>query len=189
MQSVIEAILLQISPPVREVVWVGSVYCCNRFVYAEHVFLHCLIIPLLDLIQGPDHGIIVLLVAKCSLHVHQQVPHRDVLTFIQGAGPFTRVPTKTGEDVGVHTGLTILLQKGIHVETPECVHHLCPGSVDLKSAYLVSLAPALSFPYSPCSLCAYAGNPLSRSQWSICWSLVLPYLGRKGANPLNQLGH
>ena len=86
-QSVIEVILLQIPPPVHEMVWVCSAYYRNRLMYAKHVLLHHLIIPLLDLIQGPDHGIIVPLVAKCSLHVHQQVPHRDVLTFIQRVGP------------------------------------------------------------------------------------------------------
>ena len=125
-QSMVEAILLQIPPPVRETVWVCSAYYGNHLMYAKHVLFHHLIIPLLDFIQGPDHGIIVPLVAKCSLHVHQQVLHRDVLAFIQRAGPFTWVPTKTGEDVGVHTGLIILLQKGIHIETPEHVHHLHP---------------------------------------------------------------
>ena len=125
-QSMIEAILLQILPPVREAVWVCSAYYCNHLMYAKHVLLHHLIIPLLDLIQGPDHGIVIPLVAKCSLHVHQQVLHRDVLTFIQNAGPFTWVPMETGKDVGAHTGLIILLQKGIYIKTPECVCHLHP---------------------------------------------------------------
>ena len=137
-QSVIEVILLQIPPPVHKTVWVCSVYYCNRLMYAKHVLLHCLVIPLLDLIQGPDHGIVVLLVAKCSLHVHQQVPHRDVLTFVQHAGPFTWVPTKTGEDVGAHTGLIILLQKGIYIKTPERVRHLQPWIGQLEHQHIQS---------------------------------------------------
>ena len=122
----IEAILLQIPPPVREVVRVCSAYYCNRLMYVKHLLLHHLIIPLLDLIQSPYHGIIVTLFAKCPLHVHQQVPHQDVFPFIQHTGPLARVPTETGKDVGVHTGLIILLKKGIYVKTPERVHHLCP---------------------------------------------------------------
>ena len=122
----IEAILLQIPPPVWEVLQVGSAYHRNRLVYAKHILLHCLIIPLLDLIQSPYHGIIVMLVAKCPLHVHQQVPHRDVLALVQRAGPFTQVPTETGKDVGVHTSLIIMLEEGIYIEVPERVRHLHP---------------------------------------------------------------
>ena len=122
----IEVILLQIPPPVWEAVQVCSVYYHNCLMYAKHILLHHLIIPLLDLIQSPYHGIIVPLVAKCPLHVHQQVPHRDVLAFVQHAGPFTQAPTETGKDVGVYTSLIILLKKGIYVKAPECVHHLCP---------------------------------------------------------------
>ena len=134
----IEAILLQIPPPVQEVVWVCSVYYHDHLMYAKHVFLHHLIIPLLDLIQGPYHGIIITLVAECSLHVHQQVPYRDVLTFIQHAGPFTRVPTETGEDVGVHTGLIILLKKDIYIKMPKCVCHLHPPIGQLEDWHIQS---------------------------------------------------
>ena len=95
-------------------------------------------LSLLDLIQGPDHGIIIPLVAKCSLYVHQQVLHRDVLTFVQHAGPFTRVPTETDEDVGAHTGLIILLQKGIYIKTSECVCHLRPWIGRLEDWYIQS---------------------------------------------------
>ena len=84
----IEAILLQILPPVRKVLWVHTVYHGDGLVYVEHVFLHILIIPLLDLIQSPYHGIIVALVAECPLHVHQQVMHRDVFALIQHVHPF-----------------------------------------------------------------------------------------------------
>ena len=149
-QSMIEAILLQILPPVRKAVWVCSAYYSDRLMYAKHVLLHRLIIPLLDLIQGPDHGIIVPLVAKCSLHVHQQVPHRDVLTFIQHVGPFTRVPTKTGEDVGAHTSLIILLQKGIHVKMPERVRHFHPQIGRLEDRHIQShWHQPFSFPAPP----------------------------------------
>ena len=122
----VEVILLQILPLVREVLWVCAVYHRDHIVYAENVLLHSLILPLLDLIQSPYHGIIVTLVTKCLLHVHQQVLHRDILALIQRVGPFSRVPTETGENVGVHAGLIILLEKGIHIKVPECVHHLHP---------------------------------------------------------------
>ena len=106
--------------------------------YVKHVLLHRLVIPLLDLIQSPYHGIVVTLVAKYPLHVHQQVPHRDVFAFIQCAGPFTRVPTETGEDVGAHTGLIILLKKGIYIEVLERVHHLHPWIGRLKDLHIQS---------------------------------------------------
>ena len=118
----IEAILLQILLPVR----VRSAYHHNCLVYAKHIILHHLVIPLLDLIQSPYHGIIVVLVAECPLHVHQQVPHRDVLALIQHVGPFAWVPKEIGKDVGVHTSLIILLEKGMYIEAPECVCHLHP---------------------------------------------------------------
>ena len=137
-QSMIEAILLQIPPPVWEVVWVCSVYYHNRLMYVKHVLLHHLVIPLLDLIQGPYHGIIIPLVAKCSLHVHRQVPHRDVFTFTQHAGPFTWVPTETGKDVGAHTGLIILLKKGIYIKTPEHVRYLHPWIGQLEDRHIQS---------------------------------------------------
>ena len=134
----IEAILLQIPPPVQEAVWVRSAYHRNRLVYAKHILLHCLIVHLLDLIQSPYHGIIVALVAKCPLHVHQQVLHRDVLALIQRAGPFAWVPTETGEDVGVHTSLIILLEKGVYIEVPERVCHLHPWIGRLKDRHIQS---------------------------------------------------
>ena len=88
----VEAILLQIPPPVREALWVCAANHHDGVMYAEHVLLHGLVLPLLDLIQGPYHRIIVTLVTECLLHVHQQVLHRDILAFIQHAGPFTGVP-------------------------------------------------------------------------------------------------
>ena len=134
----VEAILLQIPPTVQEAVRVCSAYYHNRLMYAKHILLHHLIIPLLDLIQSPYHGIIVPLVAKCPLHVHQQVPHRDVFALFQHASLFTGVPTETGEDVGTHTSLIILLKKGVYIETPERVRHLCPWIGQLKDQHIQS---------------------------------------------------
>ena len=134
----IEAILLQILPPVWEVVQVRSVYHRNHLVYAKHILLYRLIIPLLDLIQSHYHGIIVVLVAECPLHVHQQVPHRDVLALIQHAGPFAQVPMETGEDVGAHTSLIILLEEGIYIKASEHVHHLHPQIGQLKDRHTQS---------------------------------------------------
>ena len=132
----IEAILLQIPPPVREALRVCLVYHFNCLVYAKHILLHHLIIPLLDLIQSPYHGIIVALVAKCPLHVHQQVPHRDVFALVQHVGPFAGVPLETGEDVGVHTSLILLLKEGVYIEAPEHVRHLCPWISQLKDQHI-----------------------------------------------------
>ena len=83
----------------------------DGIVYAEHVLFHSLILLLLDLIQGPYHGIIVTLVTKRLLNVHQQVLHRDILAFIQCVGAFTRVPMKNGKNLRVHAFLIILLRK------------------------------------------------------------------------------
>ena len=146
----IEVILLQIPPPVWEAVQVRSTYYHNSLMYMKHVLLHHIVIPLLDLIQSPYHGIVVMLVAKCPLHVHQQVPHRDVFTFIQCAGPFTWVPMETGEDVGVHTGLIILLKKGISIKMPERVHHLLPWIGRLEDRHIQShWCQLFPFPTSP----------------------------------------
>ena len=132
----VEAILLQIPPPVREVLQVCTANHCNCVVDVEQVLLHHLILLLLDLIQGPYHGIIVMLVAECLLHVHQQVPHGDILAFIQHAGPFAGVPTETGKNVGAHACLIILLQEGVHIEVPECVHHLHSWVGQLKDWHI-----------------------------------------------------
>ena len=134
----IEVILLQIPPPVREVLRVRVAYHGDHLMYAEHVLLHHLIIPLLDLIQSPYHGIIVAFVAKCLLHVHQQVPHRNVFACIQHVGPIIQVSTETGEGVGVHTSLIILLEKGVYIEAPECVCHLHPWISRLKDQHIQS---------------------------------------------------
>ena len=86
-------------------------------------------------------------------------PHGDVLALVQRAGPFARVPTETGKDVGVHTSLIILLKKGIYIEAPEHVCHLRPGSVDLKIG-ISNLAGASHFlsllPLQPLHLCRHS---------------------------------
>ena len=134
----VEVILLQIPPPVREALWVHTVDHCNRIMDVEHVLLHCLILLLLDLIQDPYHGIIIVLVTECLLYVHQQVPHRDILAFIQHVGPFAGIPTETGKDVGAHACLIILLKEGIHIKPPECVHHLHLWIGQLKDWHIQS---------------------------------------------------
>ena len=81
---------------------------------------------------------VTLYITECLLHVHQQVLHRDILAFIQCAGPFTGVPTETVKSVRAHACLIILLKEGIHVELPECVHHLCPWISRLKDRHIQS---------------------------------------------------
>ena len=140
-ESVIEAILLQILPPVREMVWVCSAYYSDCLMYAKHILFHHLVIPLLHFIQGPDHGIIVPLVAKCSLHVHQKVLHRDVLTFIQHAGPFTRVSAKMW---GCILASSYCSRKASTSKCQSMYVTSTPGSVDLKIS-ISSLTGACHF--------------------------------------------
>ena len=128
----IEVILLQIPPPVWEVVQVCSAYYCNHLMYAKHILLHHLVIPLLDLIQSPYHGIIAALVAECPLHVHQQVPHQDVLALIQCASPFTQVPMETGEDVGHILASSYCSRKASTSKCQSVYVTSAPGSVNLK---------------------------------------------------------
>ena len=84
------------------------------------------------------HGIIVALVTKCLLRVHQQVLHGDILAFIRCVSPFPGVPMETGKDVRVHACLIILLEEGVHIEPPECVHHLHPWIDRLKDRHIQS---------------------------------------------------
>ena len=37
-----------------------------------------------------------------------------------------------------HAGLIILLEEGIHIEPPECVHHLCPWISQLEDWHIQS---------------------------------------------------
>ena len=180
----IEVILLQIPPPVWEALRVCSAYHCNHLMYAKHILLHCLVIPLLDLIQSPYHGIIITLVAECPFHVHQQVPHRDVLALIQCVGPFAWVPMETGEDVGAHTSLIILLEKGIYIKVPEHVCHLRPWIGRLKDWHIQSCGHQ---PY-PLATPSAASTPMpaahslthSGVSISVWYSLVW---GRRGQSP------
>ena len=134
----VEVVFLLISTTIRKALWVYMANYCDHIMYVEHVLLHCLVLFLLNLIQCLYHGIVVTFVTECLLHVHQQVLHGDIFAFIQGAGPFTWVPTETGKDMRAHTGLVILLQEGIHIEMPECVHHFCTWISQLKDQHIQS---------------------------------------------------
>ena len=161
----IEAILLQIPPPVREALWVCAAYHGNCLVYAEHVLLHHLIVPLLDLIQSPYHGIIVVLVAECLLHVHQQVPHRDIFALAECAGPFARVPTSS---YCSRKASTLKCQR-VYVTS-------APGSVNLKIGIsnLVGASHFLSLlPLQPLCLC-----------WRPAVSLTVEYPSESSAPPV-----
>ena len=180
----IEAILLQILPPVREALWVHLMYHRNCLVYVKHILLHRLVVPLLDLIQSLYHGIIVTLVAECPLHVHQQVMHGDVFALVQRAGPFAQVPTETGKDVGAHTSLIVLLEEGIDIEAPERVCHLCPWIGRLKDRHIQSCRHQ-PFPLptpSPASAPMPAACSLTHSGVSVrVWHS--PVWGRRGQTP------
>ena len=116
---------------------------CDGIVYVEHVLLHGLVLLLLNLIQGPYHGIVVVLVTECLLHVHQQVLHGDILSFVQCAGPFARLPMETGKNMRAHACLTILPKEGIHIESPECVHHFHPWICRLEDRHIQSCGSQL----------------------------------------------
>ena len=128
----IEAILLQIPPSVREVLQVRAVYYGNRLVYVEHVLLHHLVIPLLDLIQSPYHGIIVALVTECLLHVHQQVPHGDIFALVQHAGPFVGYPQRLVKMWGRILASSYCLRKASTSKHQNMYVTSAPGSADLK---------------------------------------------------------
>ena len=179
----IEAVLRQILPPVKEALRVCAAYHSDHLVYAVHVLLHRLTVPLLDLIQSPYHGIIVMLVAECLLHVHQQVPHRDTFTLIQHAGPFAWVPTDTGKYMGAHTSLIIMLKEGIYIKVPERVRHLRPWIGRLKDRHIQSHGCQpfpLPNPFAA-SLPMLAAHSLTCSGVSI--RVWCPIWGRGGQTP------
>ena len=128
----VDAILLQITPPVGETLRVCTANHCDCVMYAEHVLLHCLILLLLDLIQGPYHGIVIALVTECLLHVHQQVLHGDILAFIQHAGPFAGVPMETVRDVGDMLASSYCSQKASISNCQSVYVTSTLGLVDLK---------------------------------------------------------
>ena len=134
----VEAVLLQIPPSIRKALLVCVANHCDNVVYAELVLLHSFVCLLLNLIQCTYHGIVVMLVTKCLLHVHQQVLHRDIPAFIQCAGPLTRVPVETGKNMRAHACLIILLEERIHIEPPECVRHFCPWISRLEDRHIQS---------------------------------------------------
>ena len=175
-QSMVETVLLQIPPSIRKALWVCASNNHNCIMYAEHVLLHHLILLLLNLIQCPYHGIIVMFVTKHLLHVHQQVLHQDILAFIQGAGPFTRVPTEAGKDMWVHTGLIILLKEGIHIKMPECVHHFRTWISRLEDIQSYPILQEPTAPYSLYSPCIGADGLQPCLQWNNHQSLALPCL-------------
>ena len=131
-QSMVEVVLLQISPTIRKALQVRVVNHCNHVMYAEHVLLHCLILFLLNLVQCPYHGIVVAFVTKRLLHVHQQVLHGDIFAFIQGAGPFTQVSVKTGKDMRCILASSYCSRKASTSKCQSVYITSAPGSVDLK---------------------------------------------------------
>ena len=134
----VEVVLLQIPPSIRKALWVHAVNDHNGIMYAKHVLLHSFVLLLLNLMQCPDHGIVVAFVTKHLLHVHQQVLHRDILAFVEGVGAFTGVPMETGKNMRVHAGLIILLKEGVHIEPPECVHYFCSWISQLEDQHIQS---------------------------------------------------
>ena len=185
MQSMVEVVFLQIPPPIGKALWVCTSIHHDSIMYAEHVLLHSFILLLLDLIQGSYHGIIVALVTKCLLHVHQHVLHRDILAFIQGAGPFTGVPMETGKDMRAHAGLIILLKEGIHVEPPECVHHLHPWIGRLEDQHIQSCGcqPLLLSPPSAAPASTVTAHGLTCSRVTIRVQCSPVWQGRRQASP------
>ena len=134
---------------IRKALWVHVANYCNCIVYVEHVLLHCLVLFLLNLIQCPYNGIVVMFITKHLFHVHQQVLHGDIFAFIQGVCPFTWVPVETGKDMRAHTDFIILLEEGIHIKMPECVHHFCTWISRLKDRHVQSCRSQPLLPPTP----------------------------------------
>ena len=151
--------------------------------YVKHVFFHHLIISLLDHIQGPDHGIIVPLVAKCSLHVHQQVPHRDVFAFVQCADPFTRVPMKMWGHI---LASSYCSRKASTLKCQSVYVTSAPGLVNLKIG-ISSLTGASHFlSLLPLQTLHLHQRPAVSLSVEYLLESGAPLSGRQGANPLHQ---
>ena len=71
-----------------------------------------------------------------------------------------------GKDVGVHTSLIILLKKGIYVEAPERVCHLCPWISQLKDRH-IQLRGCQAFPLPAPSVPMPMAHSFTRSGVSI----------------------
>ena len=179
----IEVILLQIPPPVREALQVRSVYHCNCLMHAKHILLHRLIVPLLDLMQSPYHGNIVTLVAECLLHVHQQVPHREVFVLIQRVGPFARYPWRLAKMWGHILASSYCLRKASTLKCQSVYITSAPGSVDLKigisnlmgASHFLSLLPLWP-------LCLHR-QPVVSLAVEYPSESGTPCLGKRGVNP------
>ena len=162
---------------IRKVLWVRAANYHDCIMYADHVLLHCLIFFLLNLIQCPYHGIVVVFITIHLFHVHQQVLHRDIFAFIEGVGPFTWVPTETGKDMRAHTGFIILLKEGINIKTPECVCYFHTWVSQLKDWHVQSCRSQLLLlptpPVAPVMMpmaCGLTGSGITiRVQCSRVW--------------------
>ena len=91
---------------------------------------------------------------------------------------------ETGKDVGVHTGLIILLKKGIYIKTSERVHHPCPRIGRLEDWHVQSCwHQPFPFPTSPAaSAPMLAAHSLTHSGVSIrVWHS--PVWGGRGQTP------
>ena len=108
-------------------------------------------------------------------HTEMSLPSSSML------GPFAQVPMETGKDVGAHTSLIILLEKGIYIEVPECVHHLFPWISRLKDRHIQSRGCQ---PF-----------PLPTHLWPLCLcqqpavSLAVEYPSESGAPLSGEEGH
>ena len=146
MEPVVEAILLQIPPPVREALWVCVAYHCDRVMYAKHVLLHSLILPLLDLIQSPYHGITVALVIKyLSMCVNRSrmeisLPSSSMRAHLPG------YPRRLAKMWGHMPASSYCLRKASTSKHQSLYITSAPGLVDLKIG-ISNLAGASHFFY------------------------------------------
>ena len=112
--------------------------------------------------------------AKCPLHVHQQVPHRDIFPFIQHTGPFARVPPwRLAKMWGCILASSNCSRKASTLKRQSVYVTSTPGSVDLKIS-ISSLTGASCFlslpPLQPLHLC-----------WQPTVSLTVEYPSESGA--------
>ena len=91
---------------------------------------------------------------------------------------------ETDEDVGVHTGLIILLEEGIYIKAPERVCHLCPWIGRLKDRHIQSCR-CQPFPFPTPSV---ASAPMLVAHSLTCSGVSItvrcsPVWGRRGHTP------
>ena len=84
-------------------------------------------------IQGYYHGIIVMHITKCMVHVCQKFRDGNVPAILQGMHLPTQVSLQTGMNVRHHAFLLVLVQPSLDIKPPQSIHHFCIWICGLKN--------------------------------------------------------